>query len=187
MSAVCCTRLSEKEDHGKRPFPYSTSIRPHQVSRGYCCTYHFKHVTQQCVAAIRTFYTASLCLLRELHELQRLRCLQTNERCSFRWPADEVATIVGDIGADTCKFGYGGEDSPKHVFSSTAGYLPGNTSIKVGLKRSNNYCFCRGPLVRGEEQQGWVLVTAVVPWLARVKDKRVIHRAMLTFRIGAGE
>lgn len=46
---------------------------------------------------------------------------------------DEVATIVGDIGADTCKFGYGGEDSPKHVFSSTAGYLPGSTSIKVSL------------------------------------------------------
>eukprot|EP00903_Cladosiphon_okamuranus_P013603 g12669.t1 len=45
---------------------------------------------------------------------------------------DEVATIVGDIGADTSKFGYGGEDSPKHVFSSTAGYLPAETSIKEG-------------------------------------------------------
>ncbi|CAM9929264.1 unnamed protein product, partial [Scytosiphon promiscuus] len=44
---------------------------------------------------------------------------------------DEVATIVGDIGADTCKFGYGGEDSPKHVFSSTAGYLPADAAIKV--------------------------------------------------------
>ncbi len=38
---------------------------------------------------------------------------------------------MGDIGADTSKFGYGGEDSPKHVFSSTAGYLPADTSIKV--------------------------------------------------------
>ncbi|CAN0513107.1 unnamed protein product, partial [Ectocarpus sp. 12 AP-2014] len=57
---------------------------------------------------------------------------------------DEVATIVGDIGADTCKFGYGGEDSPKHVFSSTAGYLPGNTSIKEGMDKTTTTATAQG-------------------------------------------
>lgn len=50
---------------------------------------------------------------------------------NLRTTTDEVAAIVGDIGADTCKFGYGGEDSPKHVFASTAGYLAPATSVHV--------------------------------------------------------
>ncbi|CAM9865324.1 unnamed protein product, partial [Choristocarpus tenellus] len=45
---------------------------------------------------------------------------------------DEVASVVGEIGSHTCKFGFGGEDSPKHVFTSTAGYLPSEGNIQDG-------------------------------------------------------
>jgi hypothetical protein len=33
---------------------------------------------------------------------------------------DEVAAIVGDIGFDSCKFGYAGEDMPKVVLPSVS-------------------------------------------------------------------
>ena len=38
---------------------------------------------------------------------------------------DEVSAIVIDIGADTTKAGYAGEDTPKTVFSSAVGVLAG--------------------------------------------------------------
>ncbi|CAM9610662.1 unnamed protein product [Chrysoparadoxa australica] len=34
---------------------------------------------------------------------------------------DEIAAIVGDVGSHTAKFGYAGEDQPKHVYSSVVG------------------------------------------------------------------
>ncbi|KAG5175233.1 actin family [Tribonema minus] len=37
---------------------------------------------------------------------------------------DEIAGVVGDVGTCHCKFGYAGEDVPKHMFRSAAGYLP---------------------------------------------------------------
>eukprot|EP01029_Cantina_marsupialis_P028907 TRINITY_DN778161_c0_g1_i1.p1 TRINITY_DN778161_c0_g1~~TRINITY_DN778161_c0_g1_i1.p1 ORF type:complete len:407 (-),score=92.11 TRINITY_DN778161_c0_g1_i1:124-1311(-) len=48
---------------------------------------------------------------------------------------DEVGAIVVDIGAQNARFGFGGEDIPKHCFSSTAGHLvdvDGQRNICVG-------------------------------------------------------
>ncbi|CAM9102360.1 unnamed protein product [Phaeothamnion confervicola] len=39
--------------------------------------------------------------------------------------SDEVAAIVGDVGSHTSKFGYAGEDLPKHVFDTIVGFVPG--------------------------------------------------------------
>jgi actin-related protein len=43
---------------------------------------------------------------------------------------DEVSAIVIDIGADTTKAGYAGEDTPKTVFSSAVGVLAGEDGAK---------------------------------------------------------
>ena len=43
---------------------------------------------------------------------------------------DEVCAVVVDVGADTTKAGYAGEDSPKTVFSSAVGVLAGEDGAK---------------------------------------------------------
>ena len=43
---------------------------------------------------------------------------------------DEVCAVVVDVGADTTKAGYAGEDSPKTVFSSAVGVLAGEDGGK---------------------------------------------------------
>lgn len=37
---------------------------------------------------------------------------------------DEVSGLIGDIGTHTSRFGFAGEDAPKHVFRTTTGCLP---------------------------------------------------------------
>ena len=38
---------------------------------------------------------------------------------------DEVSALVVDVGSDTVKAGYAGEDNPKHVFPTALGCLAG--------------------------------------------------------------
>ena len=32
--------------------------------------------------------------------------------------SDEISAVIADIGSSSCKFGYAGEDTPRHVFNS---------------------------------------------------------------------
>ena len=43
---------------------------------------------------------------------------------------DEVSALVVDVGADTTKAGYAGEDAPKTVFSSAVGVQLGDDGAK---------------------------------------------------------
>lgn len=52
---------------------------------------------------------------------------------------DEVSAIVVDIGSDTTKAGYAGEDTPKSVFTSSLGVLEGEEGAKQYFVDDLNY------------------------------------------------
>ncbi len=64
-------------------------------------------------------------------------------------PPDEVAGVIGDVGSQLCKFGYAGEDQPKHVFHSAGGLdIPLETCKD---KESTNFCSSL-PSVKGKRR-----------------------------------
>jgi actin-related protein len=44
---------------------------------------------------------------------------------------DEVSALVVDVGCDTVKAGYAGEDAPKHVFSTALGCMASDDGSAV--------------------------------------------------------
>ena len=54
---------------------------------------------------------------------------------------DEVAALVGDIGSSVSKFGYAGEDTPRHICTSNVGATSGNAFFvgdeAAGYPRAN--------------------------------------------------
>jgi hypothetical protein len=61
--------------------------------------------------------------------------LQYSSTCSPEmYCGDEVSAIVGDIGSNTSKFGYAGEDMPKAVIPSVGcGFLGGELVLVLTL------------------------------------------------------
>ena len=49
---------------------------------------------------------------------------------------DEVKAVVADMGANTSRFGFGGQESPRHAFRSDIGLVAGDEASMEVVKNS---------------------------------------------------